>query len=91
MSGDHNMNCSANNLTIKDDDICGICYEGLGISYSLNKETQTLVIKKGEAFQTWLTKPLLTDNGKTVGERNRENLHQWLDSYLDNGDFDNVS
>lgn len=30
----------------------------------------------------WLTDPLMTDNGQTVGERNRAYLHEKLDAWL---------
>jgi hypothetical protein len=36
-----------------------------------------------ESFGTLLTKPLITDNGQTVGERNRAWLHAKLDAWLD--------
>ena len=31
----------------------------------------------------WLTDPLMTDTGQTVGERNRAYLHEKLDAWLD--------
>ena len=34
-------------------------------------------------FTPVLTNPLKTDNGKTIGERNREWLHAKLDAWLD--------
>jgi hypothetical protein len=34
-------------------------------------------------FGTLLTKPLMTDNNQTVGERNRAWLHAKLDAWLD--------
>jgi len=34
-------------------------------------------------FGTLLTNPLKTDNGQTVGERNRAALHRRLDAWLD--------
>ena len=34
-------------------------------------------------FTQILTNPLKTDNGKTIGERNREWLHAKLDAWLD--------
>ena len=35
-------------------------------------------------FGNLLTNPLKTDNGQTVGERNRAWLHAQLDAWLDN-------
>ena len=31
----------------------------------------------------WLMDPSVTDNGQTVGERNRAHLHEKLDAWLD--------
>lgn len=36
----------------------------------------------------WLTDPLVTDNGQTVGERNRAYLHEKLDAWLDGGSYE---
>jgi len=35
-------------------------------------------------FGNLLTNPLKTDNGQTIGERNRAELHARLDAWLDN-------
>ena len=37
-------------------------------------------------FGNLLTNPLMTDNGQTIGERNRAELHARLDEWL-NGNF----
>ena len=34
-------------------------------------------------FGRFLTNPLVTDNGQTIGERNRAGLHAELDAWLD--------
>ena len=34
-------------------------------------------------FGRFLTNPLMTDNGQTIGERNRAGLHAELDAWLD--------
>ena len=41
-------------------------------------------------FGNLLTNPLVTDNGQTIGERNRAELHARLDEWL-NGNFMEVN
>ena len=36
----------------------------------------------GSGFKKWVTDPAITDNGKSVGERNIEDLHQLLDGWI---------
>lgn len=41
-------------------------------------------------FGRLLTNPLMTDNGQTIGERNRAELHARLDAWLDGNFMENV-
>jgi hypothetical protein len=43
-----------------------------------------LTFSAWSGFGSLLTKELVTDNGQTVGERNRAALHTMLDEWLDN-------
>ena len=54
-----------------------IAYIHINIS---NERIQFLSVT---GFGSLLTNPLLTDNGQTVGERNRSLLHDRLDAWLD--------
>jgi hypothetical protein len=41
-------------------------------------------------FGKLLTNPLKTDNGQTIGERNRAELHARLDAWLDGNFMENT-
>jgi hypothetical protein len=43
-----------------------------------------LTFSAWSGFGSLLTKELVTDNGQTIGERNRAALHTMLDEWLDN-------
>ena len=43
-----------------------------------------LTFSAWSGFGSLLTKELVTDNGQTIGERNRAALHKMLDEWLDN-------
>jgi hypothetical protein len=44
---------------------------------------ETIEFSSNTGFGRLLTNPLVTDNGQTVGERNRKALHERLDAWLD--------
>ena len=44
---------------------------------------QMIQFNADDGFGTLLTNPLKTDNGLTVGERNRVALHRRLDAWMD--------
>jgi hypothetical protein len=51
------------------------------IGIKSSNESIQFIANKG--FGKLLTDPLKTDNGQTVGERNRTALHRRLDAWLD--------
>ena len=57
---------------------------GIGVIINTCKKNKYIRFEVGPELFNALTAPLKTDNGMTVGERNRENLHKRLDDLLDN-------
>ena len=57
------------------------------ITISIVKKSQTFWARKEENFNESITNNLKTVDGKTVGEKNREWLHERFDEFLDNGEF----
>jgi len=47
------------------------------------KITEERIEFSSDGFGRLLTNPLKTDNGQTIGERNRAYLHAKLDAWLD--------
>jgi hypothetical protein len=47
------------------------------------KITEEKIEFSSDGFGRLLTNPLMTDNGQTIGERNRAYLHAKLDAWLD--------
>ena len=50
---------------------------------AIRTTTEKIEFSSDTGFGTLLTNPLKTDNGQTVGERNRAGLHARLDAWLD--------
>jgi hypothetical protein len=68
---------------------CGISvanYDGSCLSWSWIDDTFS--VKNDGGLDIWLKNPLKTADGKTVGQKNRELLHQRLDEFLDKKEWD---
>ena len=50
---------------------------------AIKANDQSIQFSTKNGFGTLMTNPLKTDNGMTVGERNRAALHRRLDAWLD--------
>ena len=50
----------------------------------IKTSAESIEFSSDTGFGNLLTNPLVTDNGQTVGERNRAWLHARLDAWLDN-------
>ena len=53
---------------------------------AIKMTAEKIEFSSDNGFGRLLTNPRLTDNGQTVGERNRAELHERLDEWL-NGNF----
>jgi len=49
---------------------------------SVDSHDEAIMFTAGGAIKEALTDPLMTDNGKSVGERNIEWLHEKLDEWI---------
>jgi hypothetical protein len=58
----------------------GISYGGVTCTVSLSPTE--LKITVGEAFEAWITDNELTIIGRTVGQLNREYLHEKLEQFI---------
>ena len=52
------------------------------IGVSVDQEDEFITFNAGGAIEKALIDPLMTDNGKTVGERNIDWLHEKLDEWI---------
>lgn len=55
--------------------------EGFGLT--INVSGNVLSFEAGSLFKQVMQDQKITDNGKTVGERNREHLHNKLDTWIE--------
>ena len=54
-----------------------------GVAVTVSTSGTAFRVEHHKIFKEWINNPLLTDNGQTVGQRNREWLHKKLDSFID--------
>jgi len=64
--------------------------QGPTCNVGVKTSNQRIEFSAYDGFGTWLTNPLKTDNGQTVGERNRAALHRRLDAWLDGTWMENI-
>ena len=60
----------------------GVSHKGVGLSVNTIHDGTTITFTSGGVIKDILTDPRITDNGKTVGERNIEWLHEKLDDWI---------
>ena len=65
----------------------GFGFAGLPAAIGVKTSKEQIEFSCDTGFGNILTNPLKTDNGQTVGERNRAWLHAKLDEWLD-GNFE---
>ena len=65
------------------DEIEEVFVEGFKCAGGIKTSNQRIEFSASEGFGTWLTNPLKTVDGLTVGECNRASLHRRLDAWLD--------
>jgi hypothetical protein len=61
-----------------------------GISLSFDVRPAQLVLEKNETFEVAFNDPRMTDQGFSVGERNRARLHVMIDRWLAGQEVDQV-
>ena len=54
-----------------------------GVAVTVSTSGTTFKVEPAKIFKKWIDNPLLTDNGQTVGQRQRAWLHEKLDSFID--------
>ena len=59
------------------------------IGVSVDQEDKFIKFSAGGAIKQTLTDPLMTDNNKSIGQRNIEWLHQKLDEWI-NKQLENI-
>jgi len=60
----------------------GVSYKGVGLNVNTTHDGSTITFTSGEVIKDILTDPRTTDNGKSVGERNIDWLHEKLDEWI---------
>jgi len=60
----------------------GVSHKGVGLSVNTMHDGTTITFTSGDVIKYILTDPRITDNGKSVGERNIEWLHEKLDGWI---------
>jgi hypothetical protein len=60
----------------------GVSYKGVGLSVNTTHDGTTITFTSGDIIKDILTDPRITNNGKSVGERNIEWLHEKLDGWI---------
>ena len=53
-----------------------------GVRITVHEGGDYIHFTVGAGFKAWVTNPLITDNGKSVGERNIEALHERLTEWI---------
>ena len=64
----------------KPEEEVGISIDGVAVTISTSKSEFKVI--PDVIFKKWLSNPLLTDNGQTVGERQRIWIHEKLDQFI---------
>jgi len=60
----------------------GVSHKGVGLSVNTTHDGSTITFTSGDVIKDILTDPRITNNGKSVGERNIEWLHEKLDAWI---------
>ena len=60
----------------------GVSHKGVGLSVNTMHDGSTITFTSGDIIKDILTDPRITNNGKSVGERNIEWLHEKLDEWI---------
>ena len=60
---------------------------GLGVAVVCKQDMSSIEFKAGDAIQQALMNKLKIDDGRTIGQANRDFLHECLDSFLDDKTF----
>jgi len=60
----------------------GASHKGVGLSVNTMHDGTTITFTSGDVIKDILTDPRITNNGKSVGERNIEWLHEKLDGWI---------
>ena len=63
--------------------ITGINYKGVSINITTKKDNSAITFQVGPEIKAYLTIPMMIDDGRTVGQANRQALHARLDALLD--------
>ena len=63
--------------------IVGINYKGISISIKTKKDNTAITFEVGPEMKDYLTNPMKIDDGRTIGQANRDGLHARLDALLD--------
>jgi len=63
--------------------IVGINYKGISISIKTKKDNTAITFEVGPEIKDYLTNPMKIDDGRTIGQANRDGLHVRLDALLD--------
>ena len=63
--------------------IAGINYKGVSINITTKKDNSAITFQVGPEIKAYLTIPMMIDDGRTVGQANRQALHARLDALLD--------
>jgi len=61
----------------------GLRYRGISISITTKKDNTAITFEIGPDIKEYLTNPLKINDGRTVGQANRDELHSRLDALLD--------
>lgn len=56
---------------------------GLSMLVTTQKDMSSIKFQIGEDIKGWLTNPLKLMDGRTIGQANRDSLHERLDALLD--------
>jgi len=62
--------------------ILGINYKGVSINIKTKKDNSAITFEVGPEIKEYLTNPLKINDGRTVGQANRDELHSRLDALL---------
>jgi len=60
----------------------GVSYKGVGLNVNTTHDGSAITFTSGDIIKDILTDPRITNNGKSVGERNIEWLHEKLDGWI---------
>jgi len=68
---------------VKEVGIIGINYKGVSIHITTKKDNSAITFEVGPEINDYLTNTMMIEDGRTVGQANRQALHARLDALLD--------